>query len=120
MKGYRDNPELRAAILDQLQTDLPAGKKAEKPRSVIVGPRGQQLERPVYPPNPVAEAAYAAAVIDPRPPVVLLPTPGDTGEQSISAQEEMRMACAWLMSLGEDDAAGALSVIRTLREGWTP
>jgi hypothetical protein len=51
---------------------------------------------------------------------VLLPPPGDTGEESISAQEEMRMACAWLMSLDESDAAAALAVIRTMREGYTP
>lgn len=47
-----------------------------------------------------------------------LPPPGDTGEESISAQQEMRMACAWLLSLNEEDAIQALGVIRTMREGY--
>lgn len=110
MKEYQHNPIVRAAILDQLPRDLPAGNKAEKPRSVIVGSRGQPL---VFDRLSADETSEVLIVAE-------LPPPGDTGEESISAQEEIRMACAWLMSLGEDDAAGALAVIRTLREGWTP
>jgi hypothetical protein len=116
-KGYPLNPVMRAAILAQLPADLPKGNKTPRPASPIIGARGQRLEKPIYPPNPGAEAAYAAAIIDPS---AVLPPPGDTGEESISAQEEMRMACAWLMSLDESDAAAALAVIRTMREGYTP
>jgi hypothetical protein len=120
MKGYPLNPALRAAILDQLPLDLPAGNKAEKPRSVILNTRGVPMQLVASQADADKASASLAASISEACFETCLPPPGDTGEESISAQEEMRMACAWLMSLGDEDAIAALSVLRSMREGWTP